>query len=751
MSASLITLRTDPSVAVGVFDLRDRYGDTWISAVIKVTFDVAPRRCTIARRQDRVSFRTEPSLNGPPEDDLPPKPRAEVLVVGHAYAPGGKATTELVVSISVEAFQKSIQVTGDRYFDESGRLSAPQPFLSMALGLDRAAGGPQSANPLGMAPGVLGARVRVPNLNPPGFVPTRPDEPIPLVTLGPIPAWFPARKEKLGGDGRTRWLDVPPEQVAPTFFQTALADQRVTAIPADARIRLENLHPLHALLETRLPGVAPRAFLRCPGQADEEVDLIADTLVFETVRSTATMTWRALIAAHPGTEVMELVVSLSNEPTRDAALILDEPTASMSNQGEIVATLPFSGSSERSLNEGRSQAATSLDALARLSAAVPAVHGQALTLARPLLTEELGERLRVAAPAPSRSVTDATQPLDSDGVAAAVDAIRKSAESYPGIVANNPSPMPPIHGALETIGTKAVRALQSSPVSVGIASVRSAPEAASAIAQPLPSAPPAQQPPRADAQAKEAVRLIWFDAELPARLREHPTHGVILAQRELRQIESGVRPESEHTRDRRDVVELLLNGLVGGDAPRKATTALDGEWDSPINVVAGELSFPLDDVELLRNMVTAVSPMTATDKKLKETVDSIHELIETSALKTASFSQNMLARIREAYLQAKRPLPYDVLEAQVARMLLEQRQYQRRTLFGRGWFRGLLRPSGAPSNEVLPTYVPDALLNELPLFQRFPARLIATLEPKEDEVEASDVCLRVLALARLIP
>ena len=246
MNARLLKIRSDPSLVAGAFDLEDQHGDRWLTLVVKVTFDVAPGRCTLAVRQERVAFGVEPAPNGPPEDDLPPKPRAEVLVLGHAYAPGGKATKELVARISVEAFQKAILVVGDRYFDEAGRLSAPKPFLSMGIGLDRAAGGPRSANPIGVSPGPLGTSVRLPNLFPPGFVPSRPDEAIPIATLGPIPPWFPARRDKLGAvDGAARWRDVPPGKVAPAFFQTALPDQRVAALAPDARVRLENLHPLH--------------------------------------------------------------------------------------------------------------------------------------------------------------------------------------------------------------------------------------------------------------------------------------------------------------------------------------------------------------------------------------------------------------------------------------------------------------------------------------------------------------------------
>ena len=50
----------------------------------------------------------------------------------------------------------------------------------------------------------------------------------------------------------------------------------------------------------------------------------------------------------------------------------------------------------------------------------------------------------------------------------------------------------------------------------------------------------------------------------------------------------------------------------------------------------------------------------------------------------------------------------------------------------------------------MPAYLPEAAAKALPLFLRFPARVIAEVHPREDEVEEHPAALRVLALARRI-
>jgi hypothetical protein len=120
--------------------------EVWLVAV-KCTFDIKP------------DGRTEPSSEQPPvlraaeyhaepgvssikyETDLVlSKATTDVLVVGHAYAPGGSPVTDAIVGFRVGPVQKVLQVTGDRFWVATG-YSQPVPFLKMPLVYERAFGG----------------------------------------------------------------------------------------------------------------------------------------------------------------------------------------------------------------------------------------------------------------------------------------------------------------------------------------------------------------------------------------------------------------------------------------------------------------------------------------------------------------------------------------------------------------------------------------------------------------------------------
>src|SRR4051812_48042778 len=104
-------------------------------------------------------------------DLAPLKPRADVTLVGHAFAPHGVPVRSLAVRLLVGEIDKVIDVHGDRLFDPLGALDLGQPFSRMPLRYERAAGGPETSNPVGVqgAPSAYG-RIPLPNLQPHGLV-----------------------------------------------------------------------------------------------------------------------------------------------------------------------------------------------------------------------------------------------------------------------------------------------------------------------------------------------------------------------------------------------------------------------------------------------------------------------------------------------------------------------------------------------------------------------------------------------------
>src|SRR5262249_45662425 len=141
----------------------------------------------------------------------------------------------------------------------------------------------------------------LPNLQPVGFVPSRPGEIILPIGFGPLSSSWPTRREKLGRHGTPpdSWdrATIPPE-LEPAYFNYAPRDQQMERLRDDERLVLENLHPQHTRLVTNLPGVRPRAFAE-RGDGPQEIAMVADTLWIDTGRATCTITWRGFVENPP--------------------------------------------------------------------------------------------------------------------------------------------------------------------------------------------------------------------------------------------------------------------------------------------------------------------------------------------------------------------------------------------------------------------------------------------------------------------
>src|SRR6185369_342982 len=91
-------------------------------------------------------------------------------LVGSAFAPGGRPVRSLVASLQVGEVHKEIEVCCDRSFAFDGRVLEGPRFSHMPLCWERAAGGPDTSNPVGMRfdarPNSLG-QIAIPNLKPP--------------------------------------------------------------------------------------------------------------------------------------------------------------------------------------------------------------------------------------------------------------------------------------------------------------------------------------------------------------------------------------------------------------------------------------------------------------------------------------------------------------------------------------------------------------------------------------------------------
>lgn len=297
------------------------------TVVVKATFRLAPDTCPLADTQD-PPVEADVFADGDPRrsliipsDKAPHKPHADVMLVGHAYAPKNQPVRSLMVRLSVGSLNKSIEVWCDRRFRrQDGQLREGPLFTKMPLSWERAAGGPETNNPVGMRfdaePDAYGW-VAFPNLQPPGTHVSQPSDTFAPIGFAPISATWPTRAsriERLAGTfSSTQWPTRPmPEGLDYAYFQAAPPDQQITEIRANERIILENLHPEHSRLVTSLPGRQPRVVAERASGERENVKLVADTLRIDTDRGVCVVVWRGTIWLKSASEAGRIVVTLDD-------------------------------------------------------------------------------------------------------------------------------------------------------------------------------------------------------------------------------------------------------------------------------------------------------------------------------------------------------------------------------------------------------------------------------------------------------
>lgn len=229
-------------------------GRLWrLSGTTKLTVWV---RATVAFDADgRASFvETDPPLSD--EEESLGAPTAGVVLVGHAYSGGGRASSEVVARLVVSRgnallVDKSVCAVGD-VSAGGGRA----PFTRMPLSYDKAVGGSRvPENPVGVSYAA--------NLIDPQS-PTRP------ACFAPIDRSWPIR-QRLFGEGERGGLEperrdaaaarryaAPPEVPADFdfgFFQCAPRDQRAAAWAGDETITLHAMHPARPRIDLELPGL----------------------------------------------------------------------------------------------------------------------------------------------------------------------------------------------------------------------------------------------------------------------------------------------------------------------------------------------------------------------------------------------------------------------------------------------------------------------------------------------------------------
>jgi hypothetical protein len=226
--------------------LPDPDGIDTLFTVVKGTFTVNGK---LALADEQVPVAVEEEYYGDPQSSsirIPSdvglaKPATDVLVAGHAYAPGGRPAPQADVSLAVGPVRKAIRLVGDRVWragTSGAEMTPPKPFTRMPLVWERAYGGAdltkkgslvEARNPVGVGYRTGDSErpldgLALPNLEDP----TAPisgwkDRP-PPACLAPIaPHWEPRRS--FAGTYDERWqkdrAPFLPVDFDPRFLQLA--------------------------------------------------------------------------------------------------------------------------------------------------------------------------------------------------------------------------------------------------------------------------------------------------------------------------------------------------------------------------------------------------------------------------------------------------------------------------------------------------------------------------------------------------
>ncbi|NUP05678.1 MAG: DUF2169 domain-containing protein [Polyangiaceae bacterium] len=674
----------------------------WVLTVVcKATFTLGPGELSLAPMQEpireRDAHREDDGARSLIEasDLVPFKQGADVVLVGSAYAPGGRPTQSLVARMIIGEINKPIHVMGDRQFTADGELQEGASFTRMSLAYERAAGGPDTANPAGVrrARNADGSTA-LPNLLPLDLVVASGADVIPPVGLGPIAPGWPMRKRKLG-QHTAAWssgtlLSSPlPEDFDRSFFNVAPDDQRVVELHDDERIVLENLHPRFPGLVANLPGLRPRATVTGRPVGPRELAMRADTLAIDTNRLLCSVTWRGQVPL------------VTRDEGVNVRIELDPPTSDMPHSPHLAHSKPshpWSGTLEIST----SAATTDIPFVGKGS--VP--------------------------PAPPPPIAHSAPPIVNGGPESRVSPWAARGAATPGATLMGVTPNVPVPAPAQNVGIQPVATVAALAAPAAMAHTHA---------------------------THKAMALVWFDRKSVRRIVRKPAWQRILDSLEDEPVDPeaddpALSDEPAEIEDRAQVFEILDRGAPTGiDGVHAALARAGGKRRMPVpplELVEGELTLSFDSVEMLKALVSTATPFAPGDDTLANAITTAEKFLATAGVSSApAVAEALCARIREALAQGKKGRA-ELANEQVQRALLEQRHYEKRKVLGGSHLRALLLVQG--ETQPLVTYLPASIAEDLPLAQRFSARVIAAVHPAVDEREVEPVALQAAALGRVV-
>lgn len=239
------------------------------------------------------------------------KPATDIILTGHARAPGNQPVAYLDVSLRVGVVNKSIRVFGDRYWT-AGQISSAEPFTQMPLLYENAFGGEyilddqslvtDARNPVGkgwLNPQALDhiEGMPLPNLEDPAhLIKSVNDHPDPCCFAYVSPSWQP--RADLAGSYDSDWemnrAPYLPDDFNRKFLNMAHRDLIYPGyLKGGEAVIIDNVRP-NGPLEFTLPRVEFTAFVEL-NQKIVKPAFNLETLLIQPDLMQLSLSWKAKI------------------------------------------------------------------------------------------------------------------------------------------------------------------------------------------------------------------------------------------------------------------------------------------------------------------------------------------------------------------------------------------------------------------------------------------------------------------------
>lgn len=312
----------------------DKGGQAHLLVVAKATFVIPPSGKAARLADSPVDLHaadvhsTDPATTSPfaDHDFVLVKWRCDVLLIGHAYAPGGVAASMVPVGLHVGGLVKSFNVTGPREWESARhgvRAGKPRPFTRQRIGYEFAYGGVSGggehtrvfwANPIGRGfatakgshklagqPMPQTEAFDAPVISPRGDY--RP------MAFGPLPR---NSQPRLGYAGTydARWIEerMPtlPADFDERYYQSAPPDQQLERLVGGEEVSFVNLTDA-GQTKFVLPGLYLSIQVKLKGEPATRAPATADTLCLEPDARRFTVTWRRAVRLRQSLHEVESV------------------------------------------------------------------------------------------------------------------------------------------------------------------------------------------------------------------------------------------------------------------------------------------------------------------------------------------------------------------------------------------------------------------------------------------------------------